>query len=73
MIPITETSVSVFTIPTDGPESDGTLEWTTAVAPDCSRVHTVRVNRGGTMTEVFRREAAAPSATQGQPAPSCPA
>ena len=28
MIPITESSVSVFTIPTDGPESDGTLEWT---------------------------------------------
>ena len=27
MIPITESSVSVFTIPTDGPESDGTLEW----------------------------------------------
>ena len=28
MIPITESSVSVFTIPTDAPESDGTLEWT---------------------------------------------
>ena len=28
MIPITEASVSVFTVPTDGPESDGTLEWT---------------------------------------------
>jgi L-alanine-DL-glutamate epimerase-like enolase superfamily enzyme len=27
VIPVTETSVSVFTIPTDGPESDGTLEW----------------------------------------------
>lgn len=27
MIPITELSVSVFTIPTDAPESDGTLEW----------------------------------------------
>lgn len=27
MIPITEFSVSVFTVPTDGPESDGTLEW----------------------------------------------
>lgn len=56
-----------------GRSNDGTFEWTTAVAPDCSRIHTVRVNRGGTMTEVFRREAAAPSATQGQPAPSCPA
>ena len=28
MIPITESSVAVFTVPTDGPESDGTLEWT---------------------------------------------
>lgn len=28
MIPITEASVSVFTIPTDAPESDGTLGWT---------------------------------------------
>ncbi|MGH7344070.1 MAG: enolase C-terminal domain-like protein [Candidatus Rokuibacteriota bacterium] len=28
MIPITEAAVSVYTIPTDGPESDGTLEWT---------------------------------------------
>jgi hypothetical protein len=26
--PITRAGVSVFTIPTDGPESDGTLEWT---------------------------------------------
>jgi L-alanine-DL-glutamate epimerase-like enolase superfamily enzyme len=25
---ITDASVSVYTIPTDGPESDGTLEWT---------------------------------------------
>ena len=28
MIPVTESSVSVYTIPTDAPESDGTLEWT---------------------------------------------
>ena len=28
MVPITESFVSVFTIPTDAPESDGTLEWT---------------------------------------------
>jgi L-alanine-DL-glutamate epimerase-like enolase superfamily enzyme len=27
VIAITDSSVSVFTIPTDGPESDGTLEW----------------------------------------------
>jgi L-alanine-DL-glutamate epimerase-like enolase superfamily enzyme len=26
--PITRVAVSVFTVPTDGPESDGTLEWT---------------------------------------------
>ena len=38
MIPITESSVSVFTIPTDGPESDGTLEWrsTTIVIAEVS-------------------------------------
>jgi L-alanine-DL-glutamate epimerase-like enolase superfamily enzyme len=28
VIPITDTAVSVYTIPTDFPESDGTLEWT---------------------------------------------
>lgn len=28
MTPITRTAVSVYTVPTDGPESDGTLEWT---------------------------------------------
>jgi L-alanine-DL-glutamate epimerase-like enolase superfamily enzyme len=28
VIPITDSSVSVFTIPTDAPESDGTFEWT---------------------------------------------
>ena len=28
MIPITDTAVSVYTIPTNHPESDGTLEWT---------------------------------------------
>jgi L-alanine-DL-glutamate epimerase-like enolase superfamily enzyme len=28
VIPVTESSVSVYAIPTDGPESDGTLEWT---------------------------------------------
>jgi L-alanine-DL-glutamate epimerase-like enolase superfamily enzyme len=28
VIPITESSVAVFTVPTDRPESDGTLEWT---------------------------------------------
>jgi L-alanine-DL-glutamate epimerase-like enolase superfamily enzyme len=28
VIPITECTVSVYTVPTDAPESDGTLEWT---------------------------------------------
>jgi L-alanine-DL-glutamate epimerase-like enolase superfamily enzyme len=28
VIPVTDTTVSVYTIPTDRPESDGTLEWT---------------------------------------------
>ena len=28
MVPVTESRVSVYTIPTHGPESDGTLEWT---------------------------------------------
>ena len=28
MTPIARTAVSVYTIPTEGPESDGTLEWT---------------------------------------------
>jgi L-alanine-DL-glutamate epimerase-like enolase superfamily enzyme len=27
VIPITDAAVSVYTIPTEGPESDGTLEW----------------------------------------------
>jgi hypothetical protein len=26
--PITRAAVSVFTVPTNGPESDGTIEWT---------------------------------------------
>jgi L-alanine-DL-glutamate epimerase-like enolase superfamily enzyme len=28
VIPITRSAVSVYTVPTDGPESDGTLDWT---------------------------------------------
>lgn len=56
-----------------GRSNDGTLEWTTTVAADCARVHVVRINRGGTMTEVFRREAPPRPPAEGQPAPSCPA
>lgn len=53
--------------------NDGTLEWATAIAPDCSRTLSVRVSQGGAMTEVFRRESPRPAAPEGQPAPSCPA
>ena len=41
MIAITCTGVSVFTIPTDGPESDGTLEWTSTT------IVVVEVEAGG--------------------------
>ena len=54
-----------------GRSNDGTLEWTTTVAADCSRSLVVRMNQGGTMTEVFRREAAPRPTPEGQPAPSC--
>ena len=56
-----------------GRSNDGTLEWTTAIAADCGRTLTVRISRGGSMTEVFRREAPPRPASEGQPAPSCPA
>jgi hypothetical protein len=56
-----------------GRSNDGTLEWSTAIAADCSRTFTVRASQSGTMSEVFRRESPAPAAPQGQPAPSCPA
>lgn len=51
--------------------NDGTLEWRTALSTDCRRTFTVAINQGGTMTEVFRREAPPPAAPEGQPAPSC--
>jgi L-alanine-DL-glutamate epimerase-like enolase superfamily enzyme len=41
VIPITDLSVSAYTVPTDGPESDGTLEWTstTIVVVEASSGH----------------------------------
>ncbi len=42
MTAITDASVSVYTIPTDGPESDGTLEWTSTT------IVIVEVRAGGT-------------------------
>ena len=56
-----------------GRSNDGTLEWSTAIAADCSRTLTVRTSQGGAMTEVFRRESPRPTAPEGQPAPTCPA
>ena len=55
-----------------GRSNDGTLEWTTAIAADCSRTFSVMMVQGGTMTEVFRRQSSPPPAPEGQPAPSCP-
>ena len=54
-----------------GRSNDGTLEWSTVIAADCSRTFTARINRGGSQTEVFRRESTPPAAPEGQPAPSC--
>jgi hypothetical protein len=54
-----------------GRSDDGTLEWTTDLRADCSRVFTVRAATGGTVSEVFRRVSAAPAARTGSPAPSC--
>jgi len=54
-----------------GRSDDGTFEWTTEIAADCSRTLTVRIEQDGTMTEVFRRVSSPPAAREGQPAPSC--
>jgi hypothetical protein len=40
--PIARATVSVYTIPSDGPESDGTLEWT------ATTIVIVEVAAGGT-------------------------
>jgi hypothetical protein len=54
-----------------GRSNDGTLEWTTAIAADCSRTLSVRMVQGGALTEVFNRHSPAPAAPEGQPAPTC--
>ena len=56
-----------------GTSNDGTLEWSTEIAADCSRTLSVRLHQGGEMSEVFRRHSPAPAVPEGQPAPSCPA
>jgi len=56
-----------------GRSNDGTLEWSTVVAADCSRTLTVRASQGGAPIEVFRRESPRPVPPEGQAAPSCPA
>ncbi|MEZ5680716.1 MAG: hypothetical protein R3E14_05405 [Erythrobacter sp.] len=54
--------------------NDGSLEWSTLMATDCSRIVTIRMrNAEGTMEEVFRREAPAPNVPEGSPAPGCKA
>jgi hypothetical protein len=55
-----------------GASTDGTLEWTTGLAPDCTRTLTLRTLEDGTMREVFRRVSAPPQTAEGKPAPSCP-
>ena len=56
-----------------GTSNDGTLEWSTAIAADCSRTLSVKVMQDGAMTEVFSRHSPAPTPPPGQPAPNCPA
>ena len=55
-----------------GQSNDGTLEWTTILAPDCARTVSIRTRSvDGSMNEVFRRDAPAPAAPAGATAPSC--
>jgi hypothetical protein len=56
-----------------GRSNDGSLEWDTRVAADCSRTLVVRAAQAEGLTEVFRRQAAPPAAPAGQSPPSCPA
>lgn len=49
-----------------GESDDGTLSWTTALRPDCSRELVVSAKRGGAMVEVFRQVAPPPPAPAGQ-------
>ena len=56
-----------------GRSNDETLEWSTQLKGDCSRVLTIRTrSEDGTMAEVFRREAPAPKTPEGSPRVSCP-
>lgn len=52
-----------------GRSDDGTLEWRTDLAPDCSRTFVVTARKGTEMTEVFRR-VSSPPAAEGAP-PRC--
>jgi hypothetical protein len=54
-----------------GRSDDGTFEWSTDLAADCSRTLVVSAVKDGAMTEVFRRVSAAPVGSAGQAAPSC--
>ena len=57
-----------------GLSNDGTLEWSTQMAADCSRVVIIRTRaEDGSMQEAFRREASAPKVPEGTPSPSCTA
>lgn len=56
-----------------GEADDGTLAWSTELAPDCSRRFTVRARRAGTLTEVFAARAAPPPPSAGSAVPTCPA
>lgn len=55
----------------NGQSDDGTLVWTTTLAPDCARTQKVAIRRNGMMEEVFSRTAAAPKAPAGGPQPVC--
>lgn len=54
-----------------GQSDDGTLAWTTELAPDCSRRFTVRARRNGALAEVFSARSAPPPAATGAAPPSC--
>jgi hypothetical protein len=53
-----------------GQSDDGTLRWTTTVAPDCSRRYTVNVWNGVKFEEVFTHDFAATPAAE-RPAGGC--
>lgn len=55
----------------NGQSNDGTLVWTTTLAPDCARTQKIAIRRNGVMQEVFNRTAAAPKAAGNGPQPVC--